>query len=603
MDAQAAKNISENISQKIADLSQAIDHLEHDDSQAAKRFRRQLKNTLAHHEADQESYIDYENMAGPNPIIGIHSKDVFDTLSVMLKQALSNPRSIFQQTLRLGGDWLQVLLGNSSLRPDARDHRFQDAAWYDSIFFRRLMQGYFAWHHRLHEWIEESDLTECDRRRATFILSILTEACSPTNTLLNPEALKRCVETSGVSLVQGARHFVHDWLHNGGLPSQVNMKAFCVGENIAVSPGAVVFRNELLELLQYQPTTTEVWQRPLFLIPPQINKYYIFDLIPEKSFIQHATQQGMQVFVCSWRNPKIEQRDWGLENYVVALEDALDAVIEITGSHDVNVMGACSGGITAATLLGYLAAANKSKVNSFTLMVSVLDLNIDNDAALFATDRSLAQAKSYSHRRGVLEGKDLARVFAWMRPNDLIWHYWVNNYLLGYEPPANEVLYWNNDTTRLPAELHGEFIEMYEENPLHKPGLLKICHQPIDLKQVTVDTYIMAGMTDHITPWEACYRSSHLFGGKCQFVLSNSGHIQSILNPPDNKKSYYFLNHEHPKTAKEWKLGAHRIGGSWWVHWIDWISQRSAEKVPAPQQLGSASYPALDIAPGTYVHE
>ena len=314
-------------------------------------------------------------------------------------------------------------------------------------------------------------------------------------------------------------------------------------------------------------------------------------------------RNGIQTFVVSWRNPTKAQREWGLSSYIEALKEAIDAVLAITGSKDLNMLGACSGGLTTASLLGHYAALGEQKVHALTLLVSVLDTQLDTQVALFADEKTLEAAKRRSYQSGVLEGSDMAKVFAWMRPNDLIWNYWVNNYLLGNEPPVFDILYWNNDTTRLPAALHGEFIEMFKTNPLTRANALEVCGTPIDLNQVTCDLFCLAGTTDHITPWESCYKSAHLFGGKCEFVLSNSGHIQSILNPPGNPKARYMTNADMPLDPKAWQEGSTKHADSWWLHWQAWLGERSGKTKKAPTSLGNKRYPAGEAAPGTYVHE
>ena len=278
-------------------------------------------------------------------------------------------------------------------------------------------------------------------------------------------------------------------------------------------------------------------------------------------------------------------------------------VTAVTGSKDINMLGACSGGLTTTSLLGHYAALGEKKVHALTLLVSVLDNRLETDVALFADEKSLEMAKRRSYQAGVLEGSDMAKVFAWMRPNDLIWNYWVNNYLLGNEPPVFDILYWNNDTTRLPAALHGEFIDMFTSNPLIRAGALEVCGTPIDLKQVTSDLFCVAGTTDHITPWESCYKSANLFGGNVEFVLSNSGHIQSILNPPGNPKARYMTNTQMHADPKTWQASSTKHADSWWLHWQTWLSARSGEHKKAPTQLGNKKYPAGETAPGTYVHE
>jgi polyhydroxyalkanoate synthase len=340
----------------------------------------------------------------------------------------------------------------------------------------------------------------------------------------------------------------------------------------------------------------------LLVVPPQINKFYLFDLTPEKSLIRFLLDSGIQTFAISWRNPGKAQREWGLSSYVEALKEAIDAVLAITRSPDLNTFGACSGGCTLSSLLGHYAALDEKKVNAFTLAVSMLDIRPDTQVSLFADEKSLEAAKRRSYQTGVLKGRELAKVFAWMRPNDLIWNYWINNYLLGNEPPAFDVLYWNNDTTNLPATLHGEFIDMYQTNPLARAGAMEVCGTPIDLGQVTSDFYCIAGRTDHITPWDACYRSMQLFGGQGEFVVSNSGHVQSILNPPGNPKSRFMTGSDLPVEAQEWMQAANEQAGSWWPHWLAWLQARSGDHKKAPAKLGNKAYAAAEAAPGTYVH-
>jgi polyhydroxyalkanoate synthase len=363
-----------------------------------------------------------------------------------------------------------VLLGNSGLAPEPDDKRFLDPAWTANPLYRRYLQTYLAWRKELHDWIEESALPEDDTNRGHFVINLLTEAMAPSNSLANPTALKRFFDTGGKSLLDGLSHLTKDLLENGGMPSQVNMDAFEVGKNLATSEGSVVFRNELIELIQYKPTTDQVHRRPLLVVPPQINKFYVFDLSPEKSLARFSLASGFQTFIISWRNPTKAQREWGLSSYIEALKEAIDATLAITGSPDLNMLAACSGGITTAALLGHYAAIGEQKVNALTLMVSVLDTELDTQVALFVNEQTLEAAKRRSYQAGVLEGKDLAKVFAWMRPNDLIWNYWVNNYLLGNEPPVFDILFWNNDTTRLPASFHGDLIELFKTNPLTRPN-------------------------------------------------------------------------------------------------------------------------------------
>ena len=544
-----------------------------------------------------------ENTLGLNPVIGIRGKDLLTSARMVLAQALKQPFHSAKHVAHFGLELKNVLLGQSALQPEDGDRRFNDPAWSQNPLYRRYLQTYLAWRKELHDWIEHSSLSEQDASRGHFVINLMTEAMAPSNSMANPAAVKRFFETGGKSLLDGLSHLAKDMVNNGGMPSQVNMEAFEVGKNLATTEGAVVFRNDVLELIQYKPITESVHERPLLVVPPQINKFYVFDLSPDKSLARFLLRSQVQTFVVSWRNPTKAQREWGLSTYIAALKEAIDVICAITGSKDVNMLGACSGGLTTASLLGHYAALGQQKVNALTLLVSVLDTQLDTQVALFADEKTLEAAKRRSYQAGVLEGSDMAKVFAWMRPNDLIWNYWVNNYLLGNEPPVFDILYWNNDTTRLPAALHGEFIDMFQTNPLTRPGALEVCGTPIDLKQVTCDFFVVAGTTDHITPWDSCYKSAHLFGGKCEFVLSNSGHIQSILNPPGNPKARYMTNSAMPLDPKAWQESSTKHADSWWLHWQTWLSERSGETKNAPRALGNKKFPAGEAAPGTYVHE
>ena len=543
-------------------------------------------------------------MNAQSAVVGVRGRDLLSTMRLLAAQGLKNPVRSGRHLLAFGGQLGRVLLGDTLHKVNPQDARFADPTWHLNPFYRRSLQAYLAWQKQLAAWIDDSDLSADDRSRARFLASLMSDALSPSNSPLSPQALKELFNTGGSSAFKGLRHLLDDLLNNDGLPSQVSKHAFEVGRNLACTPGAVVFRNELLELIQYKPMSEKQYLRPLLIVPPQINKYYIFDLSNDKSFVQYALKNGLQTFMISWRNPDPRHREWGLSSYVQAVEEAVDACRAITGSKDVNLLGACAGGLTIAALQGHLQARRQlRKVASATYMVSLLDSQIDSPAMLFADEETLESAKRRSYQQGVLDGRDMAKVFAWMRPNDLIWNYWVNNYLLGNEPPVFDILYWNNDTTRLPAALHGEFIEMFRTNPLTRPGALEVCGTPIDLKQVTCDFFVVAGTTDHITPWDSCYKSAHLFGGKCEFVLSNSGHIQSILNPPGNPKARYMTNSAMPLDPKAWQESSTKHADSWWLYWQTWLSERSGETKNAPRALGNKKFPAGEAAPGTYVHE
>ncbi|MBL8438869.1 MAG: alpha/beta fold hydrolase [Zoogloeaceae bacterium] len=517
-------------------------------------------------------------------------------------QAAQVSTLVLEEEARLARDLMSVLAGTAQIEPSPGDKRFQDEAWKSNPFMRVWMQGYLSWTKALGNVVDQAPLNDKNRERARFAVSLLTDAAAPTNSLLgNPAALRKMVDTGGASVAKGLKNLVSDLATNKGMPTQVDKSKFKVGQNLATTPGAVVFRSPVLELIQYTPTTETVHARPQLMVPPQINKYYIFDLAPGKSIIEYLVANGFQVFAVSWRNPGPEHADWAMDTYVKAILEAIAVVREITGADDVNLHGACSGAMTMASLMGYEAATGASQIHAATLMVAVLDGREESQLGLLATPQVVALAKKNSAAKGVIEGQDMGRVFAWMRPNDLVWNYWVNNYLMGNPPPAFDVLYWNNDTTRLPARFHGDLMDMFTEHMLTIPGRMQVLGQPIDLGKVQSDTYVLAGISDHITPWQGVFNTAHTLGGKSEFVLSSSGHIQSLINPPGNAKAKYFISDGQAKSAESWLAGAQTVQGTWWEHWRDWLKARSGALVPAPTQLGSPQHPATDPAPGTYV--
>ncbi|RRW65525.1 class II poly(R)-hydroxyalkanoic acid synthase [Pseudomonas fluorescens] len=536
-------------------------------------------------------------------IAGLRGRDLLSTLRSVAAHGLRNPLHSAKHALKLGGQLGRVLLGETLHPTNPQDSRFADPAWSLNPFYRRSLQAYLAWQKQVKSWIDEGDMSPEDRARAHFAFTLLNDAVAPSNTLLNPLAVKELFNSGGQSLVRGLSHLFDDLLHNDGLPRQVTKQAFEVGKTVATTSGSVVFRNEMFELIQYKSMSEKQYAKPLLVVPPQINKYYIFDLSPQNSFVQYALKNSLQTFMISWRNPDVRHREWGLSSYVEAVEEAMNICRAITGAREVNLMGACAGGLTIAALQGHLQAKRQlRRVASATYLVSLLDSQIETPATLFADEQTLEAAKRRSYQRGVLEGRDMAKVFAWMRPNDLIWSYFVNNYLLGKEPPAFDILYWNNDNTRLPAALHGDLLDFFKHNPLIHAGGLEVCGTPIDLQKVNVDSFSVAGMNDHITPWDAVYRSTLLLGGERRFVLSNSGHVQSILNPPSNPKAAYVENAKLSSDPRAWYYDARHVDGSWWPQWLEWVAQRSGALNETRTTLGNPNYPPMEAAPGTYVH-
>ena len=542
-----------------------------------------------------------ENILGPNPFIGLQPHDILASFQAIGQQAIQHPMLAVEQEAALIRELIAVLAGKSELAPPRGDRRFSDELWKENPFFRTMMQGYLAWTDAMQGFVERSQLDVQTKDRARFAMSLMTDAVAPTNTLLgNPAALKRTWDTRGKSLIAGIKNLMTDLAENGGLPSQVDKGAFTVGKNLAISPGMVVFRNSVLELIQYSPVTETVRARPHIIVPPEINKFYVFDLSRGKSMVEYLLKHGAQMFAVSWRNPTAAEREWGMDTYVTALREAMDATRDISGSADVILHAACSGAMTAAALAAYLAAKNDTTIHAMTMMVAVLGRS-EGTLGLFATEETIKAAKLASQTTGVLDGTEMNRIFSWLRPNDLVWNYWVNNYLMGNPPPVFDILYWSNDSTRLPAKFHGELIDIFTQNLLMRSGAMKVLGTPIDLSKVTCDKFFVAGTTDHITPWKGVYDAARAFGGMNNFVLSSSGHIQSLINPPGNPKSKYFISSHLVASADNWLKQATPAAGSWWDQWRDWAVNRSGNLRPAPSDLGSERYKPIEKAPGSYV--
>jgi polyhydroxyalkanoate synthase len=382
----------------------------------------------------------------------------------------------------------------------------------------------------------------------------------------------------------------------------VQADAFEVGADLAVTPGAVVLRTPMFELLQYQPQTPTVRRVPLLIVPPTINKYYILDLAPGRSLVEYLVQSGQQVFVISWRNPDARHRDWGADAYGRAIVQAQQATRRICRADRSLLLGLCSGGILAAMVLAHLVATGRrDRVAGFSLAVTVLDQARAGMASAALDETTAKAAVAASAARGFLDGRALAEVFAWLRPGDLIWNYWVNNYLQGRTPPPFDILYWNADTTRMPAALHRDFVGLALGNTLTHPGAAGMLGSPVDLAKIDVDSYVVAGIADHLCPWQSCYRSTQLLGGRPRFVLSTSGHIASIVNPPGNPKATFRTASDSPPDPADWLGQASTERGSWWPDYVRWLQERSGGEKGRPRRLGAAGFSPLDPAPGTYV--
>jgi polyhydroxyalkanoate synthase len=549
-----------------------------------------------------------ENTVALNPIVGLAREDLMGAVGVMLRETAGRPVKTLKHLKTFSEEVVRIVGNKSELAPDPKDKRFLDPAFRSNPFYRAGMQYYLAVRQGVGAWMDDLDFDDAERARASFVTNMILDSISPTNSLIgNPSALKKAFETGGGSLIRGLKNAYEDMTKNDGIVSQVDKRPFKVGENLATAPGAVVHRTEMMELIQYAPATDEVHATPFLIIPPQINKAYVNDLSPEKSIIRFLTGNGIQPFMVSWRNPTAEHADWGLGDYVDALIEAIDVICEITKSKKVNISGACSGGITAATLLSKLTATGDDRINAATLMVCVLDPQPDDsETGALVSKHGIEMARRRSAKAGVLDGASLSRTFAWLRPNDLVWNYVVNNYLHGEDPPAFDVLFWNNDSTNLTATLHSDYLRVYETQPFADPGVTEMAGHVVDLTKVTQDCFIVAGVTDHITPWKACYRTTQLIGSpNVEFILSQAGHIQSLLNPPGNPKAKYFKSDKRPPASiDDWLANdASEHAGSWWPFWAEWLKARSGELKAAPKAVGSKKNPPGAPAPGEYVFD
>jgi polyhydroxyalkanoate synthase subunit PhaC len=558
--------------------------------------------------ADQELTEDAVDAAGgldlllTDAALGITRRLRPDSSLLRLAAGLARrPLLVGRETARLGTELARIAAGRSAVGAAPRDRRFADPAWTGNLLLRRSVQAYVAASRSAEAVVAGAELGWRDDTRLKFLLTNLIAAAAPSNNpVLSPAAWKALIDTGGGSTVRGLRAFASDMAAPPRVPSMVAADAFEVGKDLAVTPGAVVYTTEQFELIRYQPVTESVYDYPLVIVPPMINKFYITDLAPGRSMVEFLVSQGHQVFVMSWRNPDAGHRDWGLDTYGGAIVAALDAARAITGAAKASVCALCSGGIAAAMVAAHLSVTDRlGELASLCLGVTVLDQEQAGFAGAAIDEKTAAAAIATSAARGYLDGRTLAEVFAWLRPDDLIWNYWVNNYLQGRPPPAFDILYWNADTTRLPAALHRDFIRLGLANALTVPDQATMLGSPVDLSKVDVDAYVIAGVTDHLCPWQSCYRTTQLLGGQVKFVLSTSGHIAALVNPPDNRKAGFQTAETNPASADQFLAVAHQVPGSWWPDYSSWLGERSGGQRKSPGPLD----PAQPAAPGTYVHD
>ena len=520
---------------------------------------------------------------------------------------LGQPVAVAREVNRLGRELLSIARGSSELAPSPKDKRFQDPSWTENPVYRRVGQGYLSLGRSLGRLVDDYEAGGADWHdveRSRFAVQALTSLLAPTNTLLgNPAAIKRAFETGGRSVARGLGHLLEDLRHNGGMPAQTDRTAFTVGTDLAVTRGAVVYRDEVVEIIEYAPSTPTVHSRPLLVIPPPIGRFYFLDLRPGRSFVEYAVSQGLHVFLISWRNPTPEQADWGLDTYAQRVLDAVQVVKDVSGSPDVNALGFCAGGVLMTTVLNHLAATGDESVHSASYAVTLLDFDEPAPIGAFSSPRLLELARRSSRRKGVITAQSMGAVFSWMRPDDLIFNYWVNQWLMGEDPPVFDILAWNADGTNLPATLHEQLLGIFRDNTLVKPGALEVLGTPVDVSTITVPSFVTGAVNDHLTPWTGCYRTTAALSGPSTFVLSNAGHIASLVNPPGNPKATYWEGPEPGADPKAWLAAAEQRTGSWWEAWSAWVLARSGEERPARTAAGDAAYPPLEDAPGSYVRD
>jgi polyhydroxyalkanoate synthase len=482
------------------------------------------------------------------------------------------------------------------------DKRFADPSWSDNPAFFAVRQAHLAAAKLVADLLAAGAGEPVDDAKAAIMLSFLVDAAAPTNVLAtNPAALKRAIETGGASVAAGAAHMADDLINNEGRPRQVDTRPFTVGENLAATPGKVVFRNELMELIQYAPQTPQVHAIPVLASPPWINKYYVMDLAPGRSFIEWAIQHQRTVFAISYRNPDAAMSGITLDDYLLhGPRDALDVIGEITGSPTIDIVGLCLGGALTAMLAAYLTEKGDDRIGSVTLLNTLLDYSEPGILGAFTDEKTVARLEKQMAKTGVLEGSQMAGTFDMLRANDLIFNYVVSSWLMGQDPPAFDILAWNGDSTRMPAAMHSFYLRsLYMRNEL-ATGQMELAGQRLSLASVRNDTYVVGAINDHIVPWHSSYKTGELLGGEVRYVLSSGGHIAGIVNPPGPKAWYEAAQHADP-DPEAWRAANSKHQGSWWQDWTTWSDARAGDLI-TPPSLGSTRYPPAGDAPGDYVH-
>jgi polyhydroxyalkanoate synthase subunit PhaC len=548
-----------------------------------------------------------------------HSPDPLNIASAFMEMTarlIANPGHLVEAQLGFWRDYMSLwqnttrrIMGMESepvIDAPSTDRRFKDDAWKENEVFDFIKQSYLLSARYVQDVVKQVDgLDAKTAQKVDFYSRQFVDAMSPSNFLLtNPEVLRKTAETGGENLLKGLNNLLSD-LEQGKGKLRIKMtdtEAFRLGENIGVSPGKVVYQNDLMQLIQYTPNTETVLKRPLLIAPPWINKFYILDLRPRNSFVRWAVSQGHTVFMISWVNPDAKLAEKNFEDYMQeGYLAALDAIERATGEREVNAIGYCLGGTLLSSTLAYMASRKDDRIKSATFFVTLTDFEDAGELGVFIDEEQLKALEEKMNKRGYLEGSEMATTFNMLRANDLIWSFVVNNYLLGNDPFPFDLLYWNADSTRMPAKMHSFYLrKMYQENLLSKPGGITLSGVPIDLRKIKTPAYFLSTREDHIAPWKSTYRGTQLLSGPKRFVLAASGHIAGVVNPPDSGKYSHWINKDLPSDAEEWFKGATEMAGSWWPDWHRWVTALAKEQVPA-RIPGKGKLKAIEDAPGSYV--
>jgi polyhydroxyalkanoate synthase len=530
----------------------------------------------------------------------------------MTTRLMANPARLMQAQIGFWQDYLTLwqntarrMMGEPApavIAEDQKDKRFKDDAWRENEVFDFIRQSYLLSARYMQGLVHDAEgMDDKTAQKVDFYTRQFVDAMSPTNFVMtNPEVLRRTAETGGENLLKGLSNLLTD-LERGQGNLRIRMtdeSKFKVGENIAVTPGKVIYQNDLMQLIQYTPTTEKVLKRPLLIMPPWINKFYILDLRPKNSFIRWAVDQGHTVFMVSWVNPDERLAEKGFEDYMLeGPYAALEAIEKATGEKSVNAIGYCLGGTLLSATLAHMATKRDTRIKSATFFTTMVDFAESGELGVFIDEEQLNALEAKMQKRGFLEGREMATTFNMLRANDLIWSFVVNNYLLGQDPFPFDLLYWNDDSTRMPARMHSFYLRrMYQQNDLIKPGGIELLSVKLDLRKIKLPTYILSTREDHIAPWASTYRATQTYGGDIRFVLAASGHIAGVVNPPDAGKYSHWVNTTLPPSPEAWFAGATELAGSWWPDWQRWVTGQEAAQVPARQPKN-----AIEDAPGSYV--